>query len=33
VFGPGLEEYLRLAFGNIKEQQIKEAVYRFRSAA
>lgn len=33
VFGPGLEEYLRLAFGNIKEQQIPEAVYRFRNAA
>lgn len=33
VFGPGLEDYLRLAFGNIKERQIPEAVYRFRQIA
>ena len=30
VFGPGLEGYLRLAFGNIKETAIAEAVQRFR---
>lgn len=30
VFGPGLESYLRLAFGNIRERQIPEAVSRFR---
>ncbi len=30
VFGPGLEEYLRLAFGNIREDSIPEAVRRFR---
>ena len=30
VFGPGLEGYLRLAFGNIKEETIPEAVGRFR---
>jgi aspartate/methionine/tyrosine aminotransferase len=30
VFGPGLEEYLRLAFGNIREETIPEAVRRFR---
>jgi aspartate/methionine/tyrosine aminotransferase len=30
VFGPGLERYLRLAFGNIQEQTIPEAVSRFR---
>ncbi len=30
VFGPGLEGYLRLAFGNIKESAIPEAVLRFR---
>lgn len=30
VFGPGLESYLRLAFGNIKEETIPEAVARFR---
>ncbi len=29
VFGPGLESYLRLAFGNIGEEQIGEAVERF----
>ena len=31
VFGPGLEGYLRLAFGNIQEDAIPEAVRRFRS--
>jgi aspartate/methionine/tyrosine aminotransferase len=30
VFGPGLEGYLRLAFGNIHEEAIPEAVRRFR---
>jgi hypothetical protein len=30
VFGPGLERYLRLAFGNIREGDIPEAVARFR---
>ncbi|QWV93588.1 aminotransferase [Geomonas oryzisoli] len=30
VFGPGLEGYLRLAFGNIREETIPEAVQRFR---
>jgi len=30
VFGPGLEGYLRLAFGNIREEAIPEAVRRFR---
>lgn len=30
VFGPGLEGYLRLAFGNIREAAIPEAVRRFR---
>jgi aspartate/methionine/tyrosine aminotransferase len=30
VFGPGLEPYLRLAFGNIREEAIPEAVARFR---
>jgi len=30
VFGPGLEGYLRLAFGNILEETIPEAVERFR---
>jgi hypothetical protein len=33
VFGPGLEEYLRLAFGNIKEKSIPEAIHRFRRFA
>jgi aspartate/methionine/tyrosine aminotransferase len=33
VFGPGLEDYLRLAFGNIKEATIPEAVQRFRRFA
>ncbi len=31
VFGPGLEPYLRLAFGNITEAAIPEAAARFRS--
>lgn len=30
VFGPGLEGYLRLAFGNIHEEAIPEAARRFR---
>ena len=30
VFGPGLSRYLRLAFGNIREESIPEAVRRFR---
>jgi aspartate/methionine/tyrosine aminotransferase len=30
VFGPGLEGYLRLAFGNIKAETIPEAAARFR---
>jgi aspartate/methionine/tyrosine aminotransferase len=30
VFGPGLEGYLRLAFGNIREDTIPEAARRFR---
>ena len=30
VFGPGLTDYLRLAFGNIREEAIPEAVARFR---
>ncbi len=33
VFGPGLEDYLRLAFGNIREKAIPEAILRFRRAA
>ena len=33
VFGPGLEGYLRLAFGNIQEENIAEAVRRFREMA
>jgi aspartate/methionine/tyrosine aminotransferase len=33
VFGPGLEGYLRLAFGNIHEESIPEAVRRFRECA
>ena len=33
VFGPGLEGYLRLAFGNIREEAIPEAVQRFREFA
>ena len=31
VFGPGLGDYLRLAFGNIREETIPEAVARFRA--
>lgn len=31
VFGPGLEGYLRLAFGNVREEEIPAAVERFRS--
>ncbi|MBL0226616.1 MAG: aminotransferase [Geobacteraceae bacterium] len=30
VFGPGLEGYLRLAFGNVRQERIPEAVGRFR---
>src|SRR5512146_260850 len=30
VFGPGLTDYLRLAFGNIREEAIPEAAARFR---
>lgn len=30
AFGPGLEEYLRLAFGNVQESQIALAVERFK---
>jgi len=33
VFGPGLERYLRLAFGNIHADRIPEAVKRFREIA
>ncbi len=33
VFGPGLEGYLRLAFGNIREDAIPVAVERFREMA
>ena len=33
VFGPGLHGYLRLAFGNIREEAIPEAVARFRTFA
>ena len=33
VFGAGLEGYLRLAFGNIREETIPEAVRRFRELA
>jgi len=33
VFGPGLEGYLRLAFGNIRDKAIPEAVHRFRESA
>ncbi|MDA8430641.1 MAG: aminotransferase [Geobacteraceae bacterium] len=33
VFGPGLEGYLRLAFGNIREETIPESVGRFRGMA
>lgn len=30
VFGPGLERYLRLALGNIRQEAIPEAIRRFR---
>jgi aspartate/methionine/tyrosine aminotransferase len=30
IFGPGLEGYLRIAFGNLTEGQIPEAVRRLR---
>ena len=30
AFGPGMEPYIRLAFGNIRESEIPEAVARFR---
>ena len=30
VFGPGLTDYLRLAFGNIREETIPDSVARFR---
>lgn len=33
VFGPGLEPYLRLAFGNIRQEAIPDAVARFRSVS
>jgi aspartate/methionine/tyrosine aminotransferase len=33
VFGPGLEDYLRLAFGNITDAGIPEAIRRFREYA
>lgn len=33
VFGPGLEGYLRLAFGNIRQETIPAAVERFRGMA
>ena len=33
AFGPGLEGYLRLAFGNIHEEAIPEAVRRFRQCS
>ncbi len=33
VFGPGLENYLRLAFGNIHDEAISGAVRRFRECA
>jgi len=33
VFGPGLEDYLRLAFGNITDSGIPEAIRRFREFA
>lgn len=31
IFGPGMESYIRLAFGNIKEERISESVKRFLS--
>jgi aspartate/methionine/tyrosine aminotransferase len=33
VFGPGLEGYLRLAFGNVREEEIPGAAARFRELA
>ena len=30
IFGPGMSRYLRVAFGNIVEESIPEAVSRFR---
>lgn len=33
VFGPGLERYLRLAFGNLRDEEIPQAVERFRAIA
>ena len=30
IFGPGMSRYLRVAFGNIVEERIPEAVSRFR---
>jgi len=33
VFGPGLENYLRLAFGNIQEEEIADAVERFKQCS
>ncbi len=33
VFGPGLTDYLRLAFGNIREETFPEAAERFRAFA
>lgn len=33
VFGPGLDGYVRLAFGNIRAESIPEAVRRFREIA
>ncbi len=30
AFGPGLEPYLRLAFGNIEQEQIPRAISRFK---
>lgn len=33
VFGPGLDCYIRLAFGNIRTESIPEAVHRFRELA
>ncbi len=31
IFGPGMSHYLRVAFGNIREEMIPEAVNRFKS--
>jgi hypothetical protein len=33
IFGPGMSRYLRVAFGNIVEGKIPEAVSRFREYA